>query len=186
LPRCNPCDKANAQCEYFDVTKRTVISRKYVVWLQSKIQELESELSRLDIEDKELDTELAVRNPGLVRLKESEEMKFLGPSSGIAISRVVMNLAKQFSDSKSIKEIISETRRDAIEEKFAEEEAKAVPEQPPIPMYSEAPAVELPSKELTSNLVNLFFSKGIRYRSGSPRTNNTDRWCSASHVPSVT
>jgi hypothetical protein len=118
------------------------------------------ELARLDFEDKELDTELAVRNPGLVRLKESEEMKFLGPSSGIAISRVVMNLAKRFSDSKSIKEIISESRRGAIEEKFAEEEAKAVPEQPPIPMYSEAPAMDLPSKELTANLVHLFFLKG--------------------------
>ena len=43
LPRCSPCEKANAQCEYFDVTKRTVVSRKYVVWLQHKIQELERE-----------------------------------------------------------------------------------------------------------------------------------------------
>lgn len=139
-----------------------MVSRKYVVWLQHKIQELEVELARLEAEDKEMDTELAVRNPGLVRLKESEEMKFLGPSSGIAISRVVMNLAKQFSDSQSIKDIISETRKDSIEARFAKEEAQAVPEQPPIPMYSEAPAVALPSKSTTSDLVQLFFLKGTR------------------------
>ncbi|KAF2102934.1 hypothetical protein NA57DRAFT_31918, partial [Rhizodiscina lignyota] len=159
LPRCSPCEKANAQCEYFDVTKRTIVSRKYVVWLQHKILQLEQELAILEAEDRELDSELAVRNPGLVRLKESEETKFLGPSSGIAISRVVMNLAKQFSDSKSIKQIISETKVKAVEEQFAEEEAIAVPENPPTPMYSEAPAVDLPSRDLTSNLVNLFFMK---------------------------
>lgn len=130
-----------------------------MVWLQHKIQDLERELSVLEAEDRELDSEVAVRNPGLVRLRESEETKFLGPSSGIAMSRVVMNLAKQFTDAKSIKEIITETEVKAAEKQFAEEEAKAVPETPPIPMYSCAPAVDLPSKELTSNLVDLFFTK---------------------------
>lgn len=131
-----------------------------MVWLQHKIHELEIEMAKLEAEDRELDSELAVRDPGLVRLKESEETKFLGPSSGIAIARVVMNLAKKVTDSKSIKDVISESRIQQVEKQFAEEETQKVPEKPPIPMHSEAPAVNLPSKDLTLNLVQLFFTKG--------------------------
>jgi preprotein translocase subunit Sec61beta len=38
---------------------------------------------------------------GLVRFKENEESKFLGPSSGIAITRLVMEMAKQNTDTKA-------------------------------------------------------------------------------------
>ena len=91
LPRCGPCERSNAVCEYFDTTKGRNISRSYVIHLQNKVQALEAELAALGIAEYETpDEEIMIRSAGYVRFKENDEAKYLGPSSGIAVSTLPM------------------------------------------------------------------------------------------------
>ena len=86
LPRCAPCDRSNAACEYFDTTKGRNISRTYVIYLQNKVQALEAELASLGIAEYETpNAEIMIRSAGFVRFKENDEARYLGPSSGIAV-----------------------------------------------------------------------------------------------------
>lgn len=86
LPRCGPCERNNAVCEYFDTTKGRNISRTYVIHLQNKVQALEAELASLGISDHETpDAEDIIRSAGYVKFKENDEARYLGPSSGIAV-----------------------------------------------------------------------------------------------------
>ena len=88
LPRCGPCERNNAVCEYFDTTKGRNISRTYVIHLQNKVQALEAELASLGISEYETpDAEIIARSAGYVRFKENDEARYLGPSSGIAVSK---------------------------------------------------------------------------------------------------
>ncbi|KAM0528494.1 hypothetical protein ACHAPS_001912 [Verticillium nonalfalfae] len=97
------------------------IGRNYVVKLQEKVRQLENELSMYTDEDNDhpRSNEDFVRPGGLVRLSESEETpRYLGPSSGIAMTRLLMEQAKLFTDSKRISELIPEFLKD-LEEVFA-------------------------------------------------------------------
>lgn len=86
LPRCGPCERSNAVCEYFDTTKGRNIPRTYVIHLQNKVQALEAELAALGIAGYETpDAEIMTRSAGYVRFKENDESRYLGPSSGIAV-----------------------------------------------------------------------------------------------------
>ena len=88
LPRCGPCERSNAVCEYFDTTKGRNISRTYVIHLQNKVQALEAELASLGIAEYETpDVETMIRSAGYVKFKENDEARYLGPSSGIAVGR---------------------------------------------------------------------------------------------------
>ncbi len=52
-----------------------------------------------------------MRPGGLVRLNETDETpRYLGPSSGIAMSRLLMEEAKRYTDTKRISELIPEVR----------------------------------------------------------------------------
>jgi hypothetical protein len=158
LPRCTPCERANAHCEYFDQAKGTKIPRNFVVYLQHKVRSLEKQLADLEKEDLDPDPEDMVRPGAAVRIQEHDETKFLGPSSGIAITRLVMQLAKQFTDAKSITDIVSETRAQYIKETFNEEGEK--PTSKIYPLISDVAAEELPQRDLTNLLVELFCCKG--------------------------
>ena len=93
LPRCGPCERSNSTCEYLDTTKGKTISRLYVIHLQKKVQALEEELDQLSQEQYESpDAEVLVRSGGYVRVKENDESRYLGPSSGIAVSETFLNL----------------------------------------------------------------------------------------------
>ena len=108
LPRCGPCERSNKVCEYYDSVKGITISRSYVTHLQNKIQVLEAELAHaVEEQYANLDAEVMMRSAGLVRFKQHDEGRYLGASSGIAMTRLVMELAKQNTDSKSIKEVIA-------------------------------------------------------------------------------
>ncbi|KAF1990749.1 hypothetical protein K402DRAFT_324122 [Aulographum hederae CBS 113979] len=157
LPRCGPCERTNSHCEYFDQTKGTKIPRNYVVHLQHKVRDLEKQLAELEKEDLDPDPEDLMRGAAAVRIQESDESKFLGPSSGIAITRLVMQLAKQFTDSKSITDIVPNTQARMIKERFAQEEAK--PTSKIYPLISSVAAEDLPNRDLTDLLVGLFNSK---------------------------
>ena len=159
LPRCGPCERTNSHCEYFDPAKGVRIPRNYVVHLQHKVRELERQLAEAERDDGEPDPELVVRSAAAVRVQESDESKFLGPSSGIAITRLVMQLAKQYTDSKSISELVSEAKARSIKEQFVQEDQK--PTSKVYPLISNVAAEELPNRELTDLLVNLFYVKGL-------------------------
>lgn len=162
LPRCLPCERANAHCEYFDQAKGTKIPRNFVVYLQHRVRSLEKQLADLEKEDLDPDPEDVVRPGAAVRIQEHDETKFLGPSSGIAITRLVMRLAKQITDAKSITDIVSETRAKHIKETFNEEGEK--PTSKIYPLISDVAANELPQRNLTNLLVELFCGKGITKR----------------------
>ncbi|KAF2795042.1 hypothetical protein K505DRAFT_348880 [Melanomma pulvis-pyrius CBS 109.77] len=157
LPRCGPCERTNSHCEYYDPTKSQKIPRNYVVHLQHKVRDLEKQLADLERDDVEPDPEDVMRGAAAVRIQETDETKFLGPSSGITITRLVMQLAKQFTDSKSISEIVPDSRAKSIKATFDEEDKK--PTSKVYPLISDVAAEELPNRDLTNLLVQLFYSK---------------------------
>lgn len=44
MPECGPCARTGSACEYYDKEKGRVFNRKYIVYLQHKVRELEDEL----------------------------------------------------------------------------------------------------------------------------------------------
>ncbi|KAI0152516.1 fungal-specific transcription factor domain-containing protein [Hypoxylon sp. NC0597] len=112
LPRCLPCERSGSTCEYFDTTKGKRISRYYVVKLQEKVRALEAELGQYtDDDDFPKNHEDFIRPGGLVRLNETDETpRYLGPSSGIAMTRILMEEAKRYTESKRIAELIPDVR----------------------------------------------------------------------------
>lgn len=124
-----------------------------MVWLQHRVRELEQELDKVENEDVADDPEAMMR-AATVRVHDATESKYLGPSSGIAITRLVMQLAKQFTDARSIKEIVPEQRARQIKELYAQEQAK--PTSKVYPLISDVAAVDLPNRELANLLVQLY------------------------------
>ena len=106
------------------------------------------------------DAEILVRGAGHVRFKESDESRFLGPSSGIAMTRLVMQLAKENTDTKSIKEIVPPQKAQAIKDRFARESSK--PTSKVYPLISSVAAPILPTRELTDQLVENFNKRGMQ------------------------
>jgi hypothetical protein len=127
-----------------------------VVWLQHRVRELEEELARVENEDSAEDPEAMMR-AATVRVSEAKESKFLGASSGIAITRLVMQLAKQFTDARSIKDIVPEHQARHIKELFNQEQAK--PSSKIYPLISDVAAVDLPNRALAKLLVELYSLK---------------------------
>ena len=129
-----------------------------MVYLQNRVRALERELSRISEGGEPLDAEILMRGAGLVRFKETDESRFLGPSSGVAMTRLVMEMAKQNSDCKSIKEIVPEAKAQQIKERFTRESAK--PTSKVYPLISSFKAQTLPTRDLTERLVEVFNNKG--------------------------
>ena len=105
-----------------------------------------------------------MRGAAGVRIREADETKYLGPSSGITITRLVMQLAKQFTDSASITEIVSDSSKSLVRERYAQEEFK--PTSKIYPLVSDVAAEDLPNRGLADMLVQLFTLKGmLKHRS---------------------
>ncbi|KAI9814438.1 MAG: hypothetical protein M1827_003294 [Pycnora praestabilis] len=154
LPKCVHCERAGSLCEYWDTSKAKKISRQYVIHLQDKVHELEVKLAQIQMEENAgPDTEAMVRGAGLVRFNETDESRFLGPSSGIAITRLVMELAKQNTATKSIREIVPDNSAREIKERFAKEDT---PTSKVYPLISSVAAPDLPSRGLTAKLTESF------------------------------
>ncbi|CAJ2513063.1 Uu.00g011820.m01.CDS01 [Anthostomella pinea] len=177
LPRCLPCERSGSICEYFDTAKGKKISRYYVVKLQEKVRALEAELGQYtDEDDYPKDHEDFVRPGGLVHLNETDETpRYLGPSSGIAMTRILMEEAKRYTDSKRISELIPElrVRRQATTTTMtagpshAGFRSQSFSMPPPIssrkksyPMISAVAAQNLPSKGITDRLLEVFYQRG--------------------------
>jgi len=133
--------------------------RNYVVTLQDRIHDLEDALRDLGHDDlDDPDQETLVRNPAFVNFQDVNEQKYLGPSSGTTMTRIVMQLAKQATNSKSIKNIVSEERVRQVEDQFAAEQEK--PTSKIYPLLSSFANHELPGRELTFLILGLYNIKG--------------------------
>lgn len=158
LPRCSPCEKKNLHCDYYDPAKEERIPRNYVVYLQDKVRQLEADLDALTENSRQPDAEDLACGAAAVDIQESAESKYLGPSSGIAMSRIVMQLAKQFTHVRSISEIVSDSTIRHVKELNTQEELK--PTSKIYPLVSNVAAEELPPLESTRQLLALFNLKG--------------------------
>lgn len=129
-----------------------------MIRLQDKVRALEAELSQYTEEEGfPQNTEDIVRPGGLIRLGEDDETpRFLGPSSGIAMTRLVMEEAKKYTDTRSIRELVPEvrSRRTPVQSPEAASERKKS-----YPMISAVPAPTLPSRLVTDKLVEVFNQK---------------------------
>ncbi|KAH9987437.1 fungal-specific transcription factor domain-containing protein [Xylariaceae sp. FL0662B] len=172
LPRCLPCERSGSNCEYFDTTKGKKISRYYVVKLQEKVRTLEAELGQYtDEDDFPQNREDFLRPGGLVRLNETDETpRYLGPSSGIAMTRILMEEAKRYTDSKRISELIPDVRERRHAEmtngNFPGTRSQSFSMPPPIsarkksyPMISRVAAPSLPSRGMADKLIEVFHQR---------------------------
>ena len=120
---------------------------------------------RLSEEDgSTLSDEGIVRGAGLVKLDSVDEPRFLGTSSGIAVTRLVMELARRNTESKSIREIVPEVReRQELTPKQDGDGQQAKV----YPLMSSVPAQTLPSRLVTDRLIEIFIQKGQLILKGS-------------------
>jgi hypothetical protein len=135
--------------------------RSYVIHLQEKVRELEAELESLSSQPPlPLDFESLVRGAGLVKIRENDELRFLGPSSGIAMTRLVMELAKELCNVKNVRDIVPASMAQNIKERLANESIK--PTSKVYPLTSSVAAPTLPLQDLTNQLVEIFIAKGMK------------------------
>ncbi|KKA26312.1 hypothetical protein TD95_001754 [Thielaviopsis punctulata] len=163
LPRCLPCERSGSVCEYFDASKGRKINRYYVIRLQDKVRALEAELNQFTDEDSEYprDSEDVVSRGGLVRLNESDDTpRYLGPSSGIAMSRLVMERAKAYTDKQRISDLIPEVRARRQARMQSIVLTNAPLRRKSYPMMSAHPAQSLPTRPVADKLVDMFRQKG--------------------------
>ncbi|KAH8897694.1 hypothetical protein GQ53DRAFT_778010 [Thozetella sp. PMI_491] len=166
LPRCLPCERSGSTCEYYDTTKGKRISRYYVVKLQEKVRQLEADLAQYTEGDEyPRNNEEIVRPGGLVRLSESDETpRYLGPSSGIAMARLLMEEAKRYTDSKRISELVPEVRARRAERLNRMQSIVSMGgsisgpsmRRKSYPMISAKPAEGMPTRQILDKLVEVF------------------------------
>ena len=140
------------------------------------MRQLEAEIAQFTEEDMPEDNEDMIRPGGFVRLSESDETpRYLGPSSGIAMTRLLMEEAKRFTESQRISELIPElnarrmerlTRMQSIaglQGRAGSSFSSGSLRKKSYPMISAHPAQSLPTRPITDRLVELFNSRGMRY-----------------------
>ncbi|PFH59155.1 hypothetical protein XA68_12739 [Ophiocordyceps unilateralis] len=163
LPRCLPCERSGSTCEYLDTTKGRKINRYYVVRLQDKVRTLEAELRQYtdDGNDYPCSNEDIVRPGGMIRVGANDETpRYLGPSSGIAMSRLLMEEAKRYTESHRISELIPEVRaRSQARMQSIQMTGLAVSRKKSYPVVSDHPAETLPKRETAEKLVEVYKQK---------------------------
>ncbi|KAI0869218.1 hypothetical protein GGS24DRAFT_512383 [Hypoxylon argillaceum] len=173
LPRCLPCERSGSTCEYYDTTRGKKISRYYVVKLQERVRALDAELGQYIDEEDDLhanDHEDFIRPGGLVRLNETDETpRYLGPSSGIAMTRIVMEEAKRYTDTGRISELIPNVkgRRKATGAGLPPSGNRSQsfsmpvvnPRKKSYPMISAVAAPGLPSRVIADKLIEVFHQR---------------------------
>ncbi|UKZ80916.1 hypothetical protein TrVFT333_008681 [Trichoderma virens FT-333] len=163
LPRCLPCERSGSVCEYLDTAKGRKINRRYVITLQDKVRALEAELGQYTDEDGDHPptSEELVRPGGMIRLYGNDETpRYLGPTSGIAMTRLLMAEAKRFTDSNKISDLIPEVRaRSQARMQSIQMTGSASNRKKSYPMVSECPAEGLPTRAVADRLVEIYFKK---------------------------
>ncbi|PHH64507.1 hypothetical protein CDD81_4286 [Ophiocordyceps australis] len=163
LPRCLPCERAGSTCEYLDTAKGKKINRYYVIKLQDKVKALEAELDLYthDEPDDPPTNEDIMRPGGMIHPKSSDETpRYLGPSSGIAMTRLLMEEAKRYTDSQRISELIPELRaRSRARMQSIQMTGLNATRKKSYPLVSERPAESLPKRETADKLVEMYRQK---------------------------
>ena len=135
-----------------------------MIRLQDRVRALQLELGRyIDDGEAEHDTEESIRPGGLVRLEEGDETpRYLGPSSGIAMTRLVMEEARRYTDSRSIRELVPEVtkRRTPVQSPGSTSDFQHNERKRSYPMISAIPAVGRPSTLVRDKLIEVFNQKG--------------------------
>ncbi|KAG6001825.1 hypothetical protein E4U21_003787 [Claviceps maximensis] len=163
LPRCLPCERSGSTCEYLDTAKGKKINRYYVIKLQDKVRALEAELAQLTDEDGDYPhtTEDILRPGGMIRLNAGDgTSRYLGPSSGIAMTRLLMEEAKRYTASNRISDLIPEVRSRS-QARMQSIQMSGLPNdrRKSYPTLSEQPAEGLPSRAAMDKLVELYKQK---------------------------
>ncbi|KAK5946940.1 hypothetical protein PMZ80_001085 [Knufia obscura] len=158
LPACEPCTRSGSQCEYYDSTKNKIIPRAYITSLQDTVRRLQAELKSLEQEeDYEPDHESMARAPGLVKFTENDESRFLGPSSGIAVTRFVMDFARRNASRRTIRDVVTDQAAQQIKQTNTAESIK--PTSKVYPLISSVAAPNLPNRGLMEQLLNIYMVK---------------------------
>jgi hypothetical protein len=133
-----------------------VVNRNYIIYLQHKVKELEEELEQEESGKIADDSEVIMRAT-TVRMQDATEPRYLGASSGIVTTRLVIQLARQFTDLKSIREIVPDVRAQQIKRLYSQEQAK--PTSKVYLVTSNVAAPDLPNRGLAKILVSLYILK---------------------------
>ena len=159
IPACEPCQRSSSHCEYFDSVKNRIVPRKYIVDLQDTLKSLQLELNSLETreEQDEADPEAMVRAPNLVKFNESNDSRFLGPSSGIGVTRFVMDFAKRYAGRGTIREVVPTEAAQEIKETNNTESEK--PTSKVYPLVSSVAAPHLPGRDLMEQLLQVYNQK---------------------------
>ncbi|KAL2200269.1 fungal-specific transcription factor domain-containing protein [Corynascus similis CBS 632.67] len=165
LPRCLPCERSGSTCEYYDSAKGKRINRSYVVSLQKKVRQLEAELAQYTDQDSDYahNHDDMIWPGGIVRLDAPDEIpRYLGPSSGTAMTRLLMEEAKRYAESRRIANLIPEVlarraeRRDRMQSVVMGSISGPSGRTKSYPAHSIIPASALPSREIVDRLVRAF------------------------------
>ena len=162
LPRCGPCERSGTHCEFFDSTKQKTIPRSYVCHLQNKVRALENEVASKEAQllareaearaDAPPDNEELVRGIGSVKFGDYEhysEPRYVGSSSGVTVTRLVLESAKRDLAPGEFKDMTEQHRKNAVH---------SSPE--PLDDSLRLPEPKLPPRQLGETLVSYFCKKG--------------------------
>ena len=142
---------------YWDPNKHKMMPRSEVIRLQHNVLALEAELARLELEKSEApDSEDMVRRGGMVHFDEEIEPRFMGASSGIAMSRLVLEQAKLNTGSRNVRELFPAEAGRRETNVTAEAEGGQVKA---YPSMSSVSAERLPIRATTDGLVGVFCQK---------------------------
>ena len=100
----------------------------------------------------------------MIRLSMSDDTpRYLGPSSGIAMTRLLMEEAKRFTETNSIGELIPEVRARRMARMQSIQmtgTGTLTGHKKSYPMVSEVPAQTLPTRPIADKLIEAFYQKG--------------------------
>lgn len=161
-----PCQRSGSTCEYYDSARGRKINRSYVVNLQKKVRQLEAELAQYTDQDGDSpqDYEDIFWPGGIVRLDAPDEIpRYLGPSAGAAMTRLLMEEAKRYAESRRIANLIPQVLARRAEQRDRMQSVVMGSISGPsgrkkscYPAHSVIPASTLPSREIVHSLVRTF------------------------------
>lgn len=139
------------------------------------MRQLEAELSQYTDDEGEYphNHDDVVRPGGMVRLDETDETpRYLGPSSGIAMTRLLMEEAKRYTESRRIADLIPQVRARRVDPRDRMQSVVMggsiigpSGSRKSYPARSILPAPSLPSRETVDGLVRIFNDRGGRFPS---------------------
>lgn len=135
------------------------------------MRQLEAELAQYTDEESDYHNhDDMVRPGGMVRLDETDETpRYLGPSSGIAMTRLLMEEAKRYTESRRIADLIPGVRARRIDRRdrmqsvtMGRSISGPSGRNKSYPAHSVLPLSDLPRREVVDGLVRIFNEKGGR------------------------